>query len=214
MAPNNDFHGEYLLESDEGSPLPLIDFGDSDTLHFLDTTRQGGQKGQEVYPTPNISHLAIPQSGISPQSQQTFQDSLSDSSSSKRTGSSFSTKSPFTGGDVTMSDGPESRDELKMEDWIQDADEDFTTEAGDGTINPSAIEAGYIFGTQSTNHKHEPTSASNSPSPFHNGMHSRLSPEASLSPVGHGSNFSSPYSQRDTRGHNKAHSVSSSLVRF
>lgn len=208
MAPDTTFSNEYMLESDEGSPLPMIDFGnDTDTLAFLGTTKS--PVGNISYPTPDFTPLATGSSFVSPQSLLESRDafSASSSSSSKRTGSSFSAKSTFTAGDVTMSDGHEPKNEFKMSDFIEEFDEDYSAvEDGDGTINPSAIDNPFQFGAPISNQPRGSMSASNSPVSFHM-VANRFTPEASLSPIGHSPKLSSPCAPNEARSHTKAHSV-------
>lgn len=209
MSSNINYQGEYILESDEGSPLPIIDnFNENldgyDTTHYLDASRAGQPK--DHFESPAISHLPAPQVVGSPLSQ----DSLSDSSSSKRTGSTRSTKSPFTGGDTIMSDGNDVKEEAwKISDFVND-DEETGEDTGmggtDGTINPSALEP-YQFGFDQFTNRRDPISASNSPSPFNTSAH-RFTPDASLSPTANAGNSFSPSGPRGPRGHSKAPSVS------
>lgn len=217
MAPDAILSGEYMLESDEGSPLPMIDFGDeSDTLTFLDSNK--GPTVKPPYPTPTFAPLSVPNNFVSPQSLPESRDSLSASSSSssgKRTGRSFSAKSTFTTDDVTMSDGLELKDAWKMSDFINDEDEEeATVEQGDGTINPSSIDNPFQFGAPTSHHIRDPASASNSPGPFEMET-SRFTPDASLSPNGHSPKLSSssPCPPGEARGNTKTSSKQYSLTK-
>jgi hypothetical protein len=214
MAPDTILSGEYMLESDEGSPLPVIDFGDdSDTLAFPQNSKDPAVKA--TYPTPTFAPLAVPNNFVSPQSLPESRDSLSasSSSSSKRTGRSFSAKSTFTTDDVTMSDGLEPQDAWKMSDFINDdEEEESASQQGDGTINPSSIDNPFQFGAPTSNHIRHPISASNSPGPFDVEVN-RFTPEASLSPNGQSPNFSSPGAPDGTPSHVRAHSKHYSLTK-
>lgn len=211
MAPDTILSGEYMLESDEGSPLPVIDFGhDSDTLAFPENSKDPAVKA--AYAAPTFEPLAAANTFVSPQSLPESRDSLSASSSasSKRTGRSFSAKSNFTTEDVTMSDGLEAQDAWKMSDFINDDEEEDTT--GDGTIDPSSIDNPFQFGAPTSNHIRDPNSASNSPGPF--GVEvNRFTPDASLSPNGQSPDFSSPTAADDTLGHTRTHSTQYSLTK-
>jgi hypothetical protein len=218
MAPDAVFSGEYMLESDEGSPLPMLDFSnDSDTLAFHQISKNAAVK--PPYPTPTYAPLAVPNNFVSPQSLPESRDSLSASSSGssyKRTGRSFSAKSTFTTDDVTMNDGLVTKETWDMSDFINDDDEETpasqVSQGGDGTINPSSIDNPFQFGAPSTNHIRGTTSVSNSPGPFE--MESnRFTPEASLSPNGHSPHFSSPSAPNVARGHLKADSKQFSLTK-
>lgn len=213
MAHDTILSGEYMLESDEGSPLPVIDFGhDSDTLAFPENLKDPAVKA--AYPTPTFAPLAAANNFVSPQSLPESRDSLSaSSSSSKRTGRSFSAKSTFTTEDVTMSDGVEPQGAFKMSDFINDdEEEDAASQNGDGTINPSSIDNTFQFGVPTSDHIRDPNSALNSPGPFDVEVN-RFTPEASLSPNGHSPNLSSPGAADDTLGHTRAHSKQYSLTR-
>jgi hypothetical protein len=208
MSSNINYQGEYILESDDGSPLPIIDsFNENldayDTTDYLDASRAGQPK--DHFESPAISHLPAPQVVGSPLDQ----DSLSDSSSSKRTGSTRSTKST-TGGDTIMSDGKDVKEEAwKFADYVND-DEETGEDTGmggtDGTINPSALEP-YQFGFDGFTNRPDPISASSSPSPYHTSA-LRFTPDASLSPTANAGNSFSPSGPRGPRGHSKAPSVS------
>src|SRR4051794_37388815 len=119
MAHDNVFSSEYMVESDEGSPLPMLDF-DSDSLTFANTTNAAAVKAP--YPATSFDPLAVQNSFMSPQSLPEVRDSLSasSSSSSKRTGRSFSAKSTFTTEDITMGDGYDSKDSFNMSDFIHE----------------------------------------------------------------------------------------------
>ncbi|KAB5582634.1 ankyrin repeat protein [Coniochaeta sp. 2T2.1] len=212
MAADAVLNGEYMVESDEGSPLPMLDFDDPDILTFLNTTETG--PGKVPYPTPTFAPLAAPNNLVSPQSLPESRDSLSaSSSSSKRTGRSFSAKSNFTTDDITMGDAGDSKDSWKMSDFInEDEEEESDAVQGDGTIDPSSIENPYQFGAPGSDHIRQPASASDSPVSF-GGEPSRLTPEASLSPHQRSPKFSSPCSSNDVRSNTKAHAKQYSLTK-
>ncbi|KAJ9133624.1 Ankyrin repeat protein [Coniochaeta hoffmannii] len=217
MAPDAVFSSEYMLESDEGSPLPMLDFGnDSDTLAFHDMSKDAAAKAP--YPTPTYAPLAVPNNFVSPQSLPEARDSLSassSSSSSKRTGRSFSAKSTMTTDDVTMSDGLEQKDAWKMSDFINDDEDDGpASQGGDGTIDPSSIDNPFQFGAPSSNHNRDATTVSNTPGPFDMDAN-RFTPEASLSPNGEGQSpsFSSPGGPDTAHDHMKAGTKQYSLTK-
>ena len=203
MSAAADFNSEYMLESDDGSPLPYLDFDStSDTLQFLDSTRAADPKSF----VPATETLAAPQPDLPPpHSLNGSQDSLSDSSSSKRADSATSSKSTFTGGDVMMSDAGDVKAEWKFEDFVN-GDDDTTFADGDGTVNPSSIENSFSFGDHPVGTAPNPASTSDSPSPGpFVAATDGLSPHAGRA---RGANASSPFTPASARRRNKALSVS------
>jgi hypothetical protein len=201
-AMSADINHEYMLESEDGSPLPYLDFDTtSDTLQFLDSNRPTDTKALF---TSGGDLNGSTQSGMSPNSLIGSQDSLSDSSSSKRTESSASTKSTFTGGDVLMTDVTVAKQEWRFEDFVH-GEEDMPFNHGDGTINPSTIDNSFSFTSlQPPSHVSDLASPSDSPSPFGTTAEG-LSPDTGDAP-GNGLPISTTVAPADSN--NKSNTVS------
>ncbi len=175
MDGMEDYSGEFIFDSEENtpSPLPILpDYDDNagDALQALDTAAAGDERG---YLSPSLT-FATPAVETSPQSANGSHDSLSDSSSSKRTQSTTSTKTTFTGGDVMMSDGPETKEGWQFSDFIH-GDDEGTQEAAfqladnafDNTVTIETLAGNAFTPAHSTaGVKSGMTSATSSPSPF------------------------------------------------
>jgi hypothetical protein len=102
-----DYGGEFILEED-GSPLPNLEsFDETVNSPELNRSAPAAVDGRGLL-SPAETFAKLP---ISPDSTTGSQESVSDSSSTKR---SASTKTTLTGGDVPMTDAVE----WKMEDLI------------------------------------------------------------------------------------------------
>ncbi len=207
-----EYNGEFIFDSEESSPSPLPNLfeGDAeDALRALDTAAAGDHK---AYLSPSLT-FATPAADASPQSVTGSHDSLSDSSSSKRTQSTASTKTTYTGGDVIMTDGPGFKENWEFSDFIHDPN-DAVAEGGpqaSGTALDDAANLGAdvddAFAT--TRHvvdiKSGTTSATSSPSPFTGGL------DPSPPHLPNGSDLRtrklSPPVAHTARGHSKGHSV-------
>ncbi|KAH8888230.1 hypothetical protein GQ53DRAFT_251251 [Thozetella sp. PMI_491] len=214
MDGMEEYGGEFIFDSEENtpSPLPLLpeyDDNAGDALKALDTAAAGQDRG---YLSPSLT-FATPAVEASPQSANGSHDSLSDSSSSKRTQSTASTKTTFTGGDIMMSDGPESKEGWQFSDFIHGDDETTQDAAfqladhafGDDSANLGSLGVNAFTPVHSTiDTKSGFTSATSSPSPF------AMTADALSPPVSNGqvprARKQSPAAARAARGHTKGNS--------
>lgn len=203
------FNTEYdLLDSDDStgnSPLPFLEFiNDSDALQSLQASRTADPKG--ALP-PNSQHLAVPIQGLPVDSPNaSYQDSASDSSSSKRTESSSTSIAGMTAVDVTMMDGLDMKAESE---WDQDSyvKADGNGFLFDGTIDPSSIEKTFGFNDRSMDEHFDFASASDSPSPFATTATDALSPQSQATRPTSSMKASPSASKSPARGHTKGFSV-------
>jgi hypothetical protein len=129
---SNDF--EFFDSSDDGSPLPALNFEENAAPPQPVDAVLATDKGLN-------STLHPGNDGLSPKSSQS---STVESTSTKRTDGTSSTKTSYSGGDVAMTDRVDVKEEWKPEDFIHD-DEDRTFTLFDGTVDPSAIENHFDF---------------------------------------------------------------------
>ena len=218
MDGMEEYNNEFIFDSEESSPSPLPNLFEGDTedaLQALDTAAAGDHKG---YLSPSLT-FATPAADASPQSVTGSHDSLSDSSSSKRTQSTTSTKTTYTGGDVMMTDGPNFKESWEFSDFIHDPNEpptDPTALLTGAALDDAAdlvadIQNSFASSRHAIGGKSGATSATSSPSPFTGAGDASsshaidvLDPRArKLSPpVAHG-----------LRGHSKGNSVGSERTR-
>ena len=214
MDGMEDYNGEFLFDSEDNtpSPLPILPDYDSagDVLKVLDSATAGEDTS---YLSPSLT-FATPAIETSPQSGSGSHDSLSDSSSSKRTQSTASTKTTLTGGDVMMKDVQEGKDSWQFSDFIHGDDEsaqESIYQIPDHTFDhvtnfgPLADQS-FTPANSGRGAKSEMASVTSSPSPFAMTADA-LSPPVSSGPVSRQRKLS-PVIARGVRGHAKGNSVS------
>jgi hypothetical protein len=177
MAGQIDFNHEFEFfdSSDDGSPLPALNFEADIASPQPSHVYLSRDKGLD-------STLHPGNDGLSPKSSEA---STAESSSSKRTGGTSSTKTSFSGGaDVLMTDRPNFKPVWKPEDFVHD-EEDRTFTMFDGTVNPSAIENTFDFMDGQVHDQYGFESTSTSPGPFTATATDIASPSAASSAAQH-----------------------------
>lgn len=197
---NAGFASEFMIESDEGSPLPHLQYDHGpDQLQTLDSIRTAEPKTLLSSPV-NLTAPAPLANTLSPN---TSHDSSSDSSSSKPAASLGSTFSTFTEYDLGMRDDGVKGD-FEFSAFMAGAADDELF--GDGTIDPSRIEKHLSF---KTSNSPEPAGITDTPNTFgHTGARPfplRMSDIES----GNTTNIRAPFTPHEARRRSQAYSVSS-----
>ncbi|TDZ66020.1 Protein MGA2 [Colletotrichum trifolii] len=106
MSASVDPINEFLDYDDEayGASTPNLDFSNPDTLRFFDSSHSLHEP-KLLQPQATLLAAGTVAAGSPDSLVDSFRDSSSDSTSSKRTGSSASGKTALTAGDVMMTDG-------------------------------------------------------------------------------------------------------------
>jgi hypothetical protein len=145
---------DYFDSSDDGSPLPTLNLEAGPGSPPATRTAAIEDKGLNSTLHPGTD-------GLSPKSSEA---STIESSSTRRTGGTSSTKTSFSGGDVAMTD---VKPDWQPDEFInEEVEEDHTFTLYPETVDPSAIENAFDVGVGQIPDQYVFNSASTSPGPF------------------------------------------------